>query len=65
MRFMYALSQCHVQLFTFFQIDFDRWKSEEGDSEEERRDVMTDYPGMYDKLHKEEMGYRKGKTKIY
>jgi hypothetical protein len=38
------------------------WKSEDGqDSDEEKRDVMRDYPGMYDKLQKEEMGYRKGK----
>ncbi|KOB74480.1 putative butyrate induced transcript [Operophtera brumata] len=46
------------------RINFDLWKSEDGqESEEETRDVMKDYPGMYDKLHKEEMGYRKEELK--
>lgn len=44
----------------WLKINFDLWKSEDlQDSDEETRDVMRDYPGMYDKLHKEEMGYRK------
>ncbi|KPJ03100.1 3-hydroxyacyl-CoA dehydratase [Papilio xuthus] len=44
----------------WLKINFDLWKSEDGvDSDEEARDVMKDYPGMYDQLHKEEMGYRK------
>ncbi|CAH2049506.1 unnamed protein product, partial [Iphiclides podalirius] len=44
----------------WLKINFDLWKSEDGqDSEEEPRDVMRDYPGMYDRLHQEEMGYRK------
>lgn len=45
----------------WLKINFDLWQSEETleDSEDEKRDVMKDYPGMYDKLHKEEMGYRK------
>ncbi|XP_063539902.1 very-long-chain (3R)-3-hydroxyacyl-CoA dehydratase isoform X1 [Cydia strobilella] len=42
------------------KINFDLWKTEDGlDSEDETRDVMKDYPGMYDKLQKEEFGYRK------
>jgi hypothetical protein len=43
-------------------VDFDRWKTEDGieDSEEERRDIMNDYPGTFEKLQKEEIGYRKG-----
>ncbi|XP_072938000.1 very-long-chain (3R)-3-hydroxyacyl-CoA dehydratase [Epargyreus clarus] len=51
----------------WLKINFDLWKSEDGgDSEEEVRDVMTDYPGMYDKLHKEELGYRKEELrKVY
>ncbi|XP_013140492.1 PREDICTED: very-long-chain (3R)-3-hydroxyacyl-CoA dehydratase [Papilio polytes] len=44
----------------WLKINFDLWKSEDGiDSDDEARDVMKDYPGMYDQLHKEEMGYRK------
>ena len=43
------------------QIDFDRWKVEDvDDDEEEPRDVLDDYPGLYEKLEKEELGYRKG-----
>lgn len=44
------------------QIDFDRWRSDDEDVEEEEtaRSVMTDYPGMYENLQKEEYGYRKG-----
>lgn len=30
------------------------------DNDDERRDIRNDYPDMYDKLHKEEFGYRKG-----
>lgn len=30
------------------------------DNEDEKRDILNDYPDMYDKLHKEEFGYRKG-----
>ncbi|KAJ2949608.1 hypothetical protein O0L34_g15530 [Tuta absoluta] len=44
----------------WLKINFDLWKSEDPmDSDEEKRDVMKDYPGMYDRLHKEELGYRK------
>ncbi|XP_023943202.1 very-long-chain (3R)-3-hydroxyacyl-CoA dehydratase [Bicyclus anynana] len=48
----------------WLKINFDLWKSEdaldsEDECEEESRDVMKDYPGMYDMLQKEEMGYRK------
>lgn len=50
----------------WLKINFDLWKSEDlQDSDEETRDVMRDYPGMYDKLHKEEMGYRKDWKKVY
>lgn len=50
----------------WLKINFDLWKSEDcPDSEEETRDVMKDYPGMYDKVHKEEMGYRKDFKKVY
>ena len=41
------------------KIDFERWKSEDGD-EEEVRDVVNDYPDLYKNLHKEELGYIKG-----
>ncbi|XP_043494054.1 very-long-chain (3R)-3-hydroxyacyl-CoA dehydratase [Polistes fuscatus] len=44
----------------WLKIDFDKWKSEDmDDNEYEKRDVCNDYPDMYDKLHKEELGYRK------
>lgn len=29
------------------------------------RDVRQDYPNMYDRLHKEEFGYRKGQDLSY
>ncbi|KAL4710959.1 hypothetical protein ACJJTC_017924 [Scirpophaga incertulas] len=44
----------------WLKINFDLWKSEDGeDSDQEKRDVMRDYPGMYERLQKEEIGYRK------
>lgn len=50
----------------WLKIDFDKWKSEDmDDNEYEKRDVCSDYPDMYDKLHKEEFGYRKGRNIIY
>ncbi|KYN40613.1 3-hydroxyacyl-CoA dehydratase [Trachymyrmex septentrionalis] len=45
---------------SWLKIDFDKWKSEDmDDNEDEKRDILNDYPDMYDKLHKEELGYRK------
>lgn len=46
-----------------FQIDFDRWRCDPEDDveEEETRNVMNDYPGLYERLQKDEIGYRKGK----
>lgn len=44
----------------WLKIDFDRWQSEEDlNDDEDVRDVMEDYPDLYDQLQKEEMGYRK------
>lgn len=43
------------------QIDFDRWKSEEEVDEDEPRDVRNDFPDIYSKLQKEELGYKRGK----
>jgi hypothetical protein len=52
---------CFINLIFCFQIDFDKWKSEEDfDEEEERRDVRKDFPEIYKNLQKEELGYRKG-----
>ncbi|CAH1106035.1 unnamed protein product [Psylliodes chrysocephalus] len=42
----------------WLKIDFDKWQSEE-DAEEEVRDIREDYPGLYEQLQKEELGYRK------
>ncbi|XP_011162071.1 very-long-chain (3R)-3-hydroxyacyl-CoA dehydratase isoform X1 [Solenopsis invicta] len=45
---------------SWLKVDFDKWKSEDmDDNEDEKRDILNDYPNMYDKLHKEEFGYRK------
>lgn len=30
------------------------------DNEDERRDILQDYPDMYSQLEKEEFGYKKG-----
>ncbi|XP_067008173.2 very-long-chain (3R)-3-hydroxyacyl-CoA dehydratase isoform X2 [Anabrus simplex] len=49
----------------WLKIDFDRWKSEDDLDDEEPRDVMGDYPGLYDRLEKEELGYRKDMRKVY
>lgn len=46
---------------SWLKIDFDKWKSEEvDDTEEVMRDICQDYPDLYDRVHKEEFGYRKG-----
>lgn len=44
------------------KIDFDKWKSEDGDESDEDmkpRDIMKDYPNLYGQLEKEELGFRK------
>lgn len=43
----------------WLKIDFDRWKTEDDVDDEETRDVMGDYPDLYKRLEKEELGYRK------
>jgi len=48
---------------SWLKIDFDKWKSEDDAEEEEQRDVALDYPGLYDKLSKEELGYRREQAK--
>lgn len=52
---------------SWLKIDFDKWKSEDMDNnEDEKRDILSDYPDMYDKLHKVEFGYKKEDfTKVY
>ncbi|XP_046428692.1 very-long-chain (3R)-3-hydroxyacyl-CoA dehydratase isoform X1 [Neodiprion fabricii] len=51
----------------WLKIDFDKWKSQDADGDEDegtgidgegKRDITKDYPNMYDKLYKEECGYR-------
>lgn len=34
------------------------------DNEDEKHDICHDYPDTYDKLHKEEFGYRKGISQL-
>lgn len=56
--------QCQIEdFYVNWKVDFERWKSEDGDGDEEEevRDVVHDYPDLYKKLHKEEFGYIKGK----
>lgn len=52
---------------SWLKIDFDKWKSEEEDDDDEtaelQRNVMKDYPGLYDQLTKEELGYRREQAK--
>lgn len=43
----------------WLKVDFDKWQSEEDINEEDARDVREDYPDLYDKLQKEEIGYKK------
>ncbi|KAJ6636308.1 Very-long-chain (3R)-3-hydroxyacyl-CoA dehydratase [Pseudolycoriella hygida] len=49
----------------WLKIDFDRWRCDPEDDveEDESRNVMNDYPGLYERLQKEEIGYRKEQTK--
>ncbi|XP_033326572.2 3-hydroxyacyl-CoA dehydratase 2 [Megalopta genalis] len=48
----------------WLKIDFDKWSSEDlDDIEDKKRDICNDYPGMYDKLYKEEFGYKKEDSK--
>ena len=49
----------------WLKIDFDRWRTEDdADLDDEmKRKVDNDYPGLYDKLHKEEFGYRREQGK--
>lgn len=46
----------------WLKIDFERWQSEDDIGDEDVRDVMEDYPNLFEKLQKEEIGYRKGST---
>lgn len=43
----------------WLKIDFDRWQSEEDLNDEKVNDIRQDYPDLYDRLQKEEIGYRK------
>lgn len=45
----------------WLKIDFDRWQSEDDLLDEEVRDIREDYPGIYEKLQKQEMGYITGR----
>lgn len=50
----------------WLKIDFDRWTTEDDLEDEQQnsaRDIMQDYPGMYEQLQKEEYGYIKEQGK--
>lgn len=50
----------------WLKIDFDRWQSDEDlNDDEDVRDVREDYPDLYNKLQKEEIGYRSGITRFF
>lgn len=50
---------------SWLKIDFDKWKSEDlDDNEDEKRDIRYDYPKTFEKLLKEEFGYTKGQYYI-
>lgn len=44
----------------WLKIDFDRWQSEEDPNEEDVNDIREDYPGLYEQLQREELGYKPG-----
>ncbi|XP_022900621.1 very-long-chain (3R)-3-hydroxyacyl-CoA dehydratase isoform X2 [Onthophagus taurus] len=48
----------------WLKIDFDKWQSEE-DLNDEVRDIRDDYPDIYEKLQKEEQGYKKDFKKVF
>lgn len=50
---------CQPAKPAWLKIDFERWQSEDPDDDESDRDVMQDYPGMYEQLQKQELGYTK------
>lgn len=47
----------------WLKIDFDRWKSEDDIEDDVPRDIRGDYPDLYEKLEKEEFGFRKEDVK--
>ncbi|XP_075222210.1 3-hydroxyacyl-CoA dehydratase 2 isoform X2 [Lycorma delicatula] len=55
----------------WLKIDFERWQSEDDDEDMndsnmyKRKDIHGDYPGLYEKLKKDEFGYRKDMKKVY
>lgn len=50
----------------WLKIDFDKWRTDDPDIDgEENRNVIEDYPGLYDKLQKDERGYRLGLFQIF
>lgn len=49
----------------WLKVDFDKWQSEDDLLDEEVRDIREDYPGLYDNLQKQEMGYIKGRYATY
>ncbi|CAO1411587.1 unnamed protein product [Diamesa tonsa] len=57
---------CQQHKPSWLKIDFDRWKSEDDNDEDEApRDVMKDYPDVYGQLQKEEFGFKKEQMKKY
>lgn len=66
-KFWWSRLTATPQKPAWLKIDFERWKSEDGDEEEEEtRDVRHDYPDLYRDLHKKELGYvRENYKEVY
>uniref|UniRef100_A0A1B0DIR5 Very-long-chain (3R)-3-hydroxyacyl-CoA dehydratase n=1 Tax=Phlebotomus papatasi TaxID=29031 RepID=A0A1B0DIR5_PHLPP len=51
----------------FLRVDFDRWRSQDNDSDSDDQkrpgDVLTDYPDVLQKLQTQELGYRREQGK--
>lgn len=53
-----------IEEYIYFQIDFDKWTHEE-DLSDEARDIMEDYPDLYNRVQAEEMGWpTKSKSRV-
>ncbi|KAG0715922.1 Very-long-chain (3R)-3-hydroxyacyl-CoA dehydratase 3 [Chionoecetes opilio] len=73
----FSLNKAHVEFWprlledtrkpAWLKIDFDKWTHEE-DLSDETRDINDDFPGLYEKMQAEELGYpskRENLKKVY
>lgn len=52
-------SSCIYLWFQILQIDFDKWTNEDehSDDPDEGRDIIEDFPGLYERMQAEELGW--------